>query len=183
MNYFRLRNTGQIVSENEYRAMYPNISFPAVLVPLDADAIIETPAPTITKYQRTFKNGVKQDAKLNWVWDWDIEGMSPEEITAFEAAQALQDAATVARKVEELWQAADKYTTSFISGVAIGILTIGVISQKPKALAVSAWSSSIWTEYYIRKAAITATSAVNLSFSSFGPIPYSIPELQAELGL
>ncbi|EER61568.1 hypothetical protein AcdelDRAFT_0903 [Acidovorax delafieldii 2AN] len=97
-------------------------------------------------------------------------------------SQAELDA-IVSAKIEALWQAADKYTSSYISGVAIGILTIGVMQKKPKALAVSAWSSSVWTEYYVRKALVTSNSADNHDFSSFGPIPYSVPELQAEAGL
>lgn len=183
MNYFRLRNTGQVVSELEYRLMHPNVSFPIVLIPEDADAVLASPAPTITNYQRTKVIGVTQDAKLNWVWEWGIENFSDEEILQYDSLKEIENAKIVANKVEELWQAADTYTTKFISGVAIGILTIGVISQKPKALAVSAWSSSIWTEYYIRKAAITTMSPSDLDFSSFGPIPHSIPELQAELNL
>lgn len=93
------------------------------------------------------------------------------------------DAKLVQTKIEALWVAADKYTSSYISGVAIGILTIGVLQQKPKALAVSSWSSAIWTEYYTRKSLITLTSQDNHDFSSFGPMPYSVPELQEEVGL
>ena len=37
-----------------------------------------------------------------------------------------------------------------------------------------------WDEYYIRKAGITVDSNLNLDFSSFGPIPYTIPELSEE---
>ena len=70
--------------------------------------------------------------------------------------------------------------TGYISGVAIGILTVGVIQQKPKCLAVSTWSGQIWTEYYNRKAGITVDSVLDLDFSSFGPMPYTVPELQAE---
>lgn len=97
-------------------------------------------------------------------------------------SQAQLDAITAA-KIEALWQAADRYTSSYISGVAIGILTIGVVQQLPKALAVSAWSAAVWAEYYSRKALVTHDSVDNLDFSSFGPIPYSVPELQAEVGL
>lgn len=92
-------------------------------------------------------------------------------------------AAVVAAKIEALWQAADKYVTKYISGVAVGILTVGVIQKLPKATTVSDWSSSIWAEYYRRKALITYTSDDDHDFTSFGPIPYTVPELQAEAGL
>ena len=103
----------------------------------------------------------------------------------FEDGQLLDktEAQRVAEKIEALWQAADRYTSGYISGVAIGILTIGVMQQLPKAMAVTAWSGAIWAEYYARRALVTATSEDNHDFSSFGPIPYSVPELQAEVGL
>ena len=89
----------------------------------------------------------------------------------------------VADSIEALWQAADKYVTDFISGVAIGILTIGVIQGKPKALAVTAWSNAVWSDYYARKALVEGGAVPNLDFSTHGPIPHTIPELQDEIGL
>lgn len=118
-----------------------------------------------------------------WMQQWQIIDLPPEQVAANQAAKETNDARLVAEKIEALWQAADRYTSSYISGVAIGILTIGVMQQKPKALAVTAWSSAVWAEYYARKALVTATSFDNHDFSSFGPIPHSVPELQAEVGL
>lgn len=89
----------------------------------------------------------------------------------------------VRQKIDALWRAADAYTSGFISGVAVGLLTLGQFQQKPKALAVTAWSSAVWDAYYSRKALVTVSSVDDLDFSSFGPIPHSVPELRAELGL
>jgi hypothetical protein len=50
-------------------------------------------------------------------------------------------------------------------------------------LAVSAWSSAVWDDYYARKALVTVSSVDNLDFSSHGPMPHSVPELRAELGI
>ncbi len=182
MTYYRMKNTGQVVTENEYRLASP-LMHPAVFRPTDADPIFETPAPAITEHQRAVRNGVKQDALLNWVWDWDIVNFTAPEIEAYEAAKLETNAAIVDANINKLWQAADAYVTNFISGLAIGVLTIGVIQNKPKALAVRAWSAEVWGEYYIRKAAITATSTLDTDFSTFGPIPYSVRELQSELGM
>jgi hypothetical protein len=106
--------------------------------------------------------------------NYTVEDIPQEELDA-------RDAATIAGKIEQLWSAADKYVNGYISGVAIGILTIGVIQSKPKCLAVTGWSQSIWTEYYVRKAGITLTSELDLDFTSFGAIPHSVPELQEEV--
>ena len=89
-----------------------------------------------------------------------------------------------AYNIKGLWQAAHDYEYEEISGTAIGLLVLGVIQNKPKALAVQAWSKSIWTLYYIRKAAVTEIYDPSLlNFSSCGKIPHSIPELMAELGI
>lgn len=118
-----------------------------------------------------------------WTQQWQVTELSPEQVDANQAAKTQADAALLKSKIEALWAAADKYTSSYISGVAIGLLTIAVIQQKPKAMAVTAWSSAVWAEYYARKALVTPDSVDNHDFSSFGPIPHSVPELQAEVGL
>lgn len=101
------------------------------------------------------------------------------------ASQLSKDDADgiVAQKIEALWQSADKYTSGFISGVAIGLLAIGVMQQKPKSMAISEWSSRIWSEYYARKSMVTVDGIDNHDFSMFGPMPYTVPEMQAELGI
>jgi len=118
-----------------------------------------------------------------WLEVWEVRNLDAETVATNQAVKAASDAAAVTNKIEALWRAADAYTSNYISGVAIGILTIGVIQQLPKALAIKQWSNDIWTEYYTRKAAVTPTSVDNLDFSMFGPIPHSVPELQAEVGM
>ena len=113
---------------------------------------------------------------------WSHAGNVPEPMPA-PPAPAPPAQPPIADKIEALWSAANKYVASYISGVAIGILTVGVVQQKPKAIAVAAWSSAVWAEYYARKALVTADSAVDVDYTGFGPIPHSVPELQAEVGL
>ena len=123
--------------------------------------------------------GTLPDA-LEWAARINAVQMDAGQVAAWQAAQ---DAAAVAAKIDRLWAAADGYTSGYISGVAIGLLTIGVLQLKSKALAVSAWSSAVWDDYYARKALVTASSVENLDFSSHGPMPHSVPELRAELGM
>ena len=92
-------------------------------------------------------------------------------------------ATELASKIESLWASADAYVSGYISGVAVGILTIGVLQQKPKCLAVSAWSGAVWADYYQRKAAVQPGQAVDTDFSQHGPMPHSVPELQQEVGV
>ena len=141
----------------------------------------ETPQPEIdTLRQYLVFSPVLKD--VVWIEDWEVCTYSEDQIYANIAAKKAEEDSIIKDKIEKLWQAADRYTSSFISGVAIGILTIGVLQQKPKAIAVSDWSSRVWAEYYVRKAQVTRDSEDNHDFSSFGEIPYSVPELQEELG-
>ena len=90
---------------------------------------------------------------------------------------APDPAVAEAQRVAALWQSAYEYEFAQISGIAVGVLTIGVIQQKPKSLAISAWSKSIWDEYYTRK----DNGSADVDFSFAGPIPYSVPELMTEV--
>lgn len=118
-----------------------------------------------------------------WTRKWEIVTLPEEQVLINEANKLIEDEKIRARKIEALWAAADKYVTSYISGVAFSILAVGVMQGKPKALAVAGWNQAIWTEYYVRKADITLESIDNYDFTSFGAIPHSIPELQIEIGL
>ena len=83
----RIRETGQVVSENEFRAMHRNVSFPAVLSAgvledFGADAVLAAPAPTVTDTQAAHRDGVTRDALGNWVYAWAVRELTPEEIEA-----------------------------------------------------------------------------------------------------
>ena len=86
-------------------------------------------------------------------------------------------AAIEAQRIASLWQAAYNYEFAQISGMAVGVLTIGVLQQKPKALAISAWSKSIWDAYYTRK----TSGSTDTDYSFAGPMPHSVPELMTEV--
>ena len=94
------------------------------------------------------------------------------------------NAEAIKANISRLWAAAEAYESAQISGVAVGLLTIGVIQQKPISLSIAAWSASIWDLYYSRKAAMTPVWSDALGdFTSLGNIPHTIPELRAELGM
>lgn len=92
---------------------------------------------------------------------------------------AARVASAEAMRIGSLWQAAHNYEYAQVSGSAIGLLAMGVMQGKPKCMAVQAWIKSIWTLYYERKAGVSTGT----DFSRIGPVPYSVPELMAELGL
>ena len=92
-------------------------------------------------------------------------------------------AKAIAENNEKLWKAAYEYEFSRISGVAIGLLALGVAQNKPKCLAVAAWSAGLWNmNYYPRKSAMVAVPDPSVfDFSNVGEMPHSVPELSAEV--
>ena len=86
---YRVRSTGEVKSQGEVRSLYPNTSFPSQWTPalveeLGLDPVFETPAPSVTRYQTAYKDGVEQvDGK--WVWKWSVSEMD-------DAAKAAKDA-------------------------------------------------------------------------------------------
>jgi hypothetical protein len=93
---YRVRSTGEVKSQGEVRSLYPNTSFPSqwsaeLVEELGLDPVFETPAPTVTRYQTAYKDGVEQVAG-KWVWKWSISEMSAEAIASkdAEAAKAMR---------------------------------------------------------------------------------------------
>ena len=87
------------------------------------------------------------------------------------------------KQVVGIWNAATAWQEQYISGVAIGLLTLGVAQGKPKSLAIMQWTGALWAEYYRRKDVVMSGGAADSDFSIFGAMPYSVPELRGELGL
>ena len=185
MNYINTITGEYPVSEAQIRLAYANTSFPVPFqAPDEYVLVFQAPQPTFDVLTQSVREVTPVlTNKGHYEQVWEVIALDVEQIEANQAAKAVADAKLINDKIEALWSATDRYTSGYISGVAIGILTIGVMQQKPKALAVTGWSSTIWAEYYARKALVTATSTDDHDFTGFGAIPFSVPELQAEIGL
>jgi len=134
-------------------------------------------APTIVPAWDEF---IPQPDIIIPAWTEEIEAeytIEIVDITAEVNAKELQ------RKYDYLWKAANDFQSGQISGAAIGLLTIGVLAQKPKCTAVQAWIKSVWVEYYTRKAGVNLQNNVNLDFSICGNVPYTVPELMEEVSI
>lgn len=87
-----------------------------------------------------------------------------------------------AGKYQRLWEAASDWERRNISGVALALLTLGVAAGKPKAMSIAAWSAQLWNDtYYPRKALVRFDAEPDYDFSPVGDMPYSVPELSAEV--
>ena len=72
MSEYRERTTGEVKTQGQWRADFPNMSLPrvwkaATLDALNLDAVLASPAATTGAYQVSVRDGVEQDANGNWV--------------------------------------------------------------------------------------------------------------------
>ena len=107
MAEFRERTTGEVKSKEHWKAAFPNMALPSVwgsnvFDAMNIDPVLPSPPATTTQYQVSVTDGVKQDAKGNWVYnnvakdmfsDDDVLGTKAEQEAAY---QANQDANTAA---------------------------------------------------------------------------------------
>jgi hypothetical protein len=88
----RIRESGAVVYEREFRAMFPNTGFPVQLTEeiindFGGDIVFEGPQAQPTRYQVGFRDGVEQiDGK--WYTKYSVADMGAEAIASLDAEQA-----------------------------------------------------------------------------------------------
>ena len=93
----RIRETGNVVTEQEFRAMFPNTGFPVQLTEtiindFGGDVVFEGPQAQPSRYQVAFRDGVEQiDGK--WFTKWSVADMEQEAKDALDAQQAASQRA------------------------------------------------------------------------------------------
>lgn len=122
----RIRESGQVMFENEFRAQHPNTSFPpqlseSLLNEFGADVILEGPQATGGDvYQYSQRNGVEQvDGK--WYTKYvlgpvftDGETTAAEQEAAYKAMKDAEQAANVRRQRTEMLKDCDWVVTKAI---------------------------------------------------------------------
>jgi hypothetical protein len=88
----RIRQTGAVVYEREFRAMFPNTGFPVQLTEeiindFGGDVVFEGPQAQPTRYQVGFADGVEQ-IEGKWYTKYSVADMGAEAIAALDAQQA-----------------------------------------------------------------------------------------------
>jgi Phage tail assembly chaperone protein len=84
---YRIRETGAILTQGEVRKLHANTSFPAVwdqavCDEIGIDPILESPQPTLTRFQSASRTGVVQDSLGNWIHSWTVSDWDQEAIDA-----------------------------------------------------------------------------------------------------
>lgn len=87
----RIRETGQVMFESEFRSLYPNTSLPQltkeVLDDLCADVVFEGPQAQPTRYQVAFRDGVEQIGD-KWFTKYSVKDIDDEGKAAKDAEHA-----------------------------------------------------------------------------------------------
>lgn len=109
----RIRETGQVMFEGEFRASHPNTSFPPQLTAelldsMGADVVLEGPQAQPTRYQVGFRDGVEQ-VEGKWFTKYSVVDMDQDAKDALDAQQAASVRSQRTQKlVESDWtQVAD----------------------------------------------------------------------------
>ena len=111
MSEYRERTTGEVKTQGEWRATFPQMALPRVwganvCDAMNIDPVLASPAATTTAYQVSVRDGVEQDSKGNWVEKYvakdmfsdytDEDGVSHTKSEQETAYQARLDADTAA---------------------------------------------------------------------------------------
>lgn len=88
----RIRDTGQVMTDSEFRSLHPNTSFPPQLTAelLDgfgADPVLNGPQAQPTRYQVAFRDGV-EEINGQWFTKFSVADMDVDAIAALNASQA-----------------------------------------------------------------------------------------------
>jgi hypothetical protein len=87
----RIRESGQVMYENEFRGLFPNIGRSQItetlLNELGADVVLEGPQAQPTRYQIAFRDGVYQ-IENNWYTKYSVKDLDAEGIALRDAEQA-----------------------------------------------------------------------------------------------
>lgn len=72
MSEYRERTTGEVKSQGQWRAAFPNMSLPKVwnsnvCDAMNIDPVLASPAATTTAYQTSARDGVEQNSNGDWV--------------------------------------------------------------------------------------------------------------------
>jgi len=127
MGEYRERTTGEVKSQGEWRAAFPQMALPRVwganvCDAINIDPVLASPAATVGAYQISVRDGVEQDSKGNWVEKYVARDMfadtsedgvtttKAEHEAAYQATLDADAAATVRAQRDELLAKSDWVT-------------------------------------------------------------------------
>jgi hypothetical protein len=167
---YRIRETGEVMTEQQFRELHSNVSFPAAidaqtLNGYGADEVYATPRPVVPPTQSAERNGV-EFVNGQWRHAWQITDL-PAEQAAVRLAAAKHEAISLnsaAIQAELDRQALAKGYDSIISACSYAAQPEGAPFQSEGAAFLN-WRSAVWSHAYSVLADVEA-----------GNIPMPTPE-------
>lgn len=88
----RIRETGRVMTESEFRSLHPNTSFPlqltiGLLNEFGADPVLNGAQAQPTRYQVAYRDGV-EEINGQWFTKFSVADMDADAIAAVDASQA-----------------------------------------------------------------------------------------------
>ena len=101
----RNKETGAVITESEFRAAFPNTSFPEQLTvgligDMGFDVVLEGPQAQPTRYQTAFRDGV-EEINGKWFTKYSVADMDDETKAAKDAEQAKNVRVTRNQKLSD----------------------------------------------------------------------------------
>jgi hypothetical protein len=101
----RNKETGAVITESEFRAAFPNTSFPEQLTvgligDMGFDVVLEGPQAQPTRYQTAFRDGV-EEVNGKWFTKYSVADMDDETKAAKDAEQAKSMRVTRNQKLSD----------------------------------------------------------------------------------
>ena len=110
MTQYRIRETGEVLSQGEVRRLHSNTSFPAVWDSavcefIGIDPVLQAPQPENTDPLKTVRlDGTVQDSLGNWVQNWEVVDLfSDTTVEGVTTTKAQHEEAFMARRNTERW--------------------------------------------------------------------------------
>lgn len=108
MNEYRLRSTGAVYADPDFRLLFSTSMLPANLSvddldSLDADPVLPAPQPEAGPNQFVVRVGAVQNAADQWVQGWLVHNKSPQETSADLASRRFVLLAEIDRQADAIY--------------------------------------------------------------------------------
>lgn len=109
----RIRQSGQVVTEQEFRALFPNTGFPVQLTEqiindFGGDVVFEGPQPQPTRYQVAYRDGVQQIGG-KWYTKYSVRDMTADEKAAVDNATRMSIVDSVQKRLDDFAKTRNYY--------------------------------------------------------------------------
>jgi hypothetical protein len=133
---YRIKETGEVVSQGELRKRNPEVSLPAIfdadtLDFLGIEVVFEVPLPVVGEFETAIIDGTEKDSKGNWVFKYSVKPMFEE--------YTQEDGTVVSVGEQQIAYTASKKKAMVPSSISmrqarLALLEVGLLSSVDTAI-------------------------------------------------